>query len=80
MNCALGGALSIKGSRYSQTLFNQLEDKVNEVDFVYWESVGNSGVSKSWIIWGRKRLSKYEARENLKPGIICSVTAAPPTT
>lgn len=32
------------------------------------------------MMYGRKRLSTYEALENLNPGIISSVTAAPPTT
>lgn len=32
------------------------------------------------MMYGRKRLNTYEALENLKPGMISSVTAAPPTT
>lgn len=32
------------------------------------------------MMYGRRRLNTYDALENLKPGIISSVTAAPPTT
>jgi hypothetical protein len=31
------------------------------------------------MISGRSRLTTYEKTENLKPGMISSVTAAPPT-
>lgn len=35
---------------------------------------------RSFMMYGRNRLNTYEALENLKPGMISSVTAAPPTT
>ena len=47
-----------------------------------WQRVSSSprtSSSSSSMTAGRSRPARYDARENLNPGIISSVTAAPPT-
>jgi len=63
---------------YPQGILAVLELKLT-ISTEFWETCMCTWSSKSEIICGRRRLSRYEARENLKPGTISSVTAAPPT-